>query len=74
MGKWGSVRSGTDTDRKFSYPVLVDIEQKIKQIICGLHVTAVLTKRGDVYIWGFSRDGKLGVEGITDIFSPEKST
>jgi alpha-tubulin suppressor-like RCC1 family protein len=49
-------------------PYLVELESNIKKIGCGsMHSMAVL-QNGDIYSWGLSNKGQLGVGQITDCF------
>ncbi len=42
------------------------IEGKVKQVsLGGLH-SAAITERGDLYLWGYNRDGRLGNGTTTD--------
>ena len=71
-GDYGQLGQGRRHIKSTSVPVLVNINQRIKQLVCGYDFTAVLTEEGDVYMSGLGRYGRTGVEGIIYIYSPEK--
>ncbi len=43
-----------------SQPVLLDIKQKIEQLVCRLGTTALVTGQGDVYMYGWGVFSRLG--------------
>jgi len=50
--------------KTFASPLLKgDEKEKIKTIWAGGNVTAVVTDRGQIWIWGESLQGQLGVDG-----------
>ena len=73
---WGSGTNGKlgipHTLEIITKPVLLDIKQKIKQLVCGSSFTALLTEEGDVYMCGLGDHGQLGIEGIDRSFSPQR--
>ena len=52
-----------------SQPALLDIKEKIKQLVCGNNVTALLTEEGDVYMCGLGIYGQLGNRPIYHLFT-----
>lgn len=46
--------------------------KKIALVECGFNITVALTEDGDVYSWGFGREGALGHGDYEDTYLPKK--
>jgi len=69
---WGAAaQTGLDlppTVEKQSTPTILEYfgKHKIHQIACGGLHSIVLTKSGEIYTWGSTEGGQLGLEGLTE--------
>ena len=71
-GTSGQLGQGPHNLRNTGRPALLDINQKIKQIVCGSDNTALLTDQGEVYTCGWGASGQLGIEGTDDSLWPQR--
>ena len=71
-GTNGQLGTGPSNLGSASEPVLLDINQKIKQLVCVNEVTALLTDHGDVYICGLGTLYQLGIEGTNRSLWPQR--
>ena len=71
-GGAGQLGQGQDQTGSTTQPALVNIKQKIKQLVCGNEFTALLTEQGDVYMCGLGIFGQLGTGNNKKLFRPEK--
>ena len=60
MGQLG-IGSNKNAMATISTPKPVQIEQKVKQVACGLDYTLFLTANGQVFSAGSSESGQLGI-------------
>ena len=72
MGTNGQLGRNLYNLESTSQPALLDIKQKIKQLVCGNDVTALLTEEGDVYMCGLGTYGQLGIEGTDRYCGPNR--
>ena len=54
-------------------PLVVNIDENIKQIACGEKHSVFLTVSGDVWVCGENEEGVLGMENLTKIYTPVKN-
>ena len=71
-GTGGRLGQGPHNLANTSKPALLDINQKIKQLVCGSDITALLTDNGDVYMCGVAPSGQLGIEGTDRLLWPQR--
>ncbi|KAM4749021.1 RCC1 domain-containing protein 1 [Rhinophrynus dorsalis] len=67
-GNLGAVATGGDTDETTdfitiqAFPALIDLpqESEASKVSCGSRHTAVVTRSGELYTWGWGKYGQLG--------------
>jgi len=63
---WGYNRYGqlglNSENFKENKPQRIEIDVKIKKICCGLGYSLLLSREGDIYVFGWNKDGQLGLE------------
>ena len=77
LGTYGNLGNGYRKDQ--DTPVLFHImspvakvKKQVKQIACGSRHSMALTTDGEVYSWGFGRNGRLGHGSIADFDVPQR--
>eukprot|EP01006_Ploeotia_vitrea_P053298 TRINITY_DN67774_c11_g2_i1.p1 TRINITY_DN67774_c11_g2~~TRINITY_DN67774_c11_g2_i1.p1 ORF type:complete len:661 (+),score=358.36 TRINITY_DN67774_c11_g2_i1:110-2092(+) len=61
QGSWGRLGLGDQSNHNAPKPV--DIEQPVANVSCGAYHTLVLTTDGQVFASGWSKNGRLGIDG-----------
>lgn len=71
-GDNGELGRGPIHTKNTAIPILVNINHRIKQLVCGHDLTGLLTEQGDVYMCGKGNFGQLGIEDIDHSWWPRK--
>lgn len=77
FSSWGSFKDGklgitTDKDHTEPTEMTFFSDKNIVQLAGGCDHSAVVSKNGDIYTWGFGQHGALGLGDLKDAPTPQK--
>ena len=70
--KEGQLGLGDEGEENEPTPKFIDFNEKVVEISCGYYHSAFVTESGDLYTFGESEGGKLGLEDLTKTHLPRK--